>query len=492
MRKYSAYPSLSLLLLLQVKFQVQFPTVECYCTGNLRDRDIAGIWRFRSKKSFLPTFKKIIYPMKEFTVFPISEQSDTGANPTDRKGKDILLLLREDGNFVQYDSPASSKDDTHDDDSAAVIDGTMKGQWALVDGELILAADRPEDTTDLRADGKRHDTVLTGRVIATSGEELVDNPALVKNQEQEPTTTKAQPQNQKLIQEQGDAVSPPQSVNTGKEDVHLSVNGNISIGKFCYPQKHPSFFDTPMMGATETGSFELHQILGTLNTNLDRDDQLVEKFKKQDLMGKKYFLTSFPLPTTKRKKRQRWSIKYNKFVDDKIKSHAEMEREELEKNAPMNIKSFEVELFQNNTFATIKGLGDHTILRGKWSIMGEERDQLWMSVWRFGFGRSVSGSTYSEGSHLTHQDDVSYWGQIYEVDVAEQLDSIDDDPKDWKGTKLEVNGAVMLGVGLEPTSISRFTMIEKTEDDDEEDEEEEDDDYMDNLPILGDDVGSFE
>lgn len=53
-----------------------------------------------------------------------------------------------------------------------------------------------------------------------------------------------------------------------------------------------------------------------------------------------------------------------------------------------------VELFANNTFSTIYGLGDSTTLRGKWSIVGEKRDQLWMMVYRFGFGRSVSGSTY--------------------------------------------------------------------------------------------------
>ncbi len=90
-------------------------------------------------------------------------------------------------------------------------------------------------------------------------------------------------------------------------------------------------------------------------------------------------------------------------IDEKPKSKAEKEREEREKNAPMPIKTFVVELFANNTFSTITGLGD-TVLRGKWSIAGDDRDQLWMSVWRFGFGRSVSGSTFSEGSHLTNQD----------------------------------------------------------------------------------------
>ena len=152
----------------------------------------------------------------------------------------------------------------------------------------------------------------------------------------------------------------------------------------------------------------------------------------------------------------------------------------------MNINAFEVELFANNTFSSITGLGD-TILRGKWSIIGDERDQLWMSVWRFGFGRSVSGSTFSEGLHLNNQDDVSYWGKIYEVDAAVEENCIEEDPMEWKGTRIEINGAVMLGIGLEPCSVARFTMIEKTEQDD--DDGDDDDSDQDDLPI---DIGSFE
>jgi len=56
------------------------------------------------------------------------------------------------------------------------------------------------------------------------------------------------------------------------------------------------------------------------------------------------------------------------------------------------------------TFSTLGGLGDAKILRGKWNLIGENRDQLWMQVSRFGFGRGVSGSTYSEGMGLTHED----------------------------------------------------------------------------------------
>ena len=50
----------------------------------------------------------------------------------------------------------------------------------------------------------------------------------------------------------------------------------------------------------------------------------------------------------------------------------------------------------------------------------------------------------------------------------------------------------MIGWGLEPCSIARFTMIEKTEEDyTEEDEEDDNNDDFD-LPDLPFDIGSFE
>lgn len=443
-----------------------------YCMGNLNDRDIAGIWRLRAKNSFLPKILEAQFQPKEFTVFPPPKPMKTSKKEKGAK-EDILLLLREDGNFVQYgnnvDMDSKKKKKSLDEVDGTSSLGTMKGSWALVDGKLILAADRDKDTQNIKTDGKKHDTILEGIVQAKS------NPAL---QEGKPTDI-----------EQNELAG--EDTNKGKdEDVHLSVNGEISIGKFFYPLKHPNFFEQPIFGAQPTGEFELEQVLGNLNAKLHHEDELVEKFRKKNIMDKRFFLTQYPLPT-KRTKRQRWSIKYNKYVDEKPPSKFEQERAEQEKNAPMQIKSFEVELFANNTFSTITGLGD-TILRGKWSIIGEERDQLWMSVWRFGFGREVSGSTFSEGSHLTHQDDVSFWGKIYEVDASDREDNILDDPKDWKGTKIEINGAVMIGWGLEPCSIARFTMIEKTEEDyTEEDEEDDDNDDFD-LPDLPFDIGSFE
>ena len=68
-------------------------------------------------------------------------------------------------------------------------------------------------------------------------------------------------------------------------------------------------------------------------------------------------------------------------------------QQEEEANRPAMIRVMEVKFFSNNTFATVAGLGGN-ILRGKFDIIGHDRDQLWMQVWRFGFGRSVSGSVY--------------------------------------------------------------------------------------------------
>jgi len=494
--------------------------VNSYSTGDLGKHDIAGIWRLKSDdSSSLSTFhipavnsnnndrQQHAYPLKEFTVYPKSQNEQQQRY----KEEDLLLLLREDGKFSQYRNFASSSSTNkaapkvpmtgnkagYDDNDG---DG-MKGTWAFIDGNLILAADRPptteenSQTANSNDDGdnkKEHDTILVGRVVASSGERLLDNPALL---EKDNVTTNTTITSSDVIKKDDDEKGG--EAESLEEDVHLSVpSGKVQIGKFFYPRQHPSFFEKPIFHPKPNGSFELKQILGSLNTRLD-DDDLEEKFRKEDLMGKRYFMTSFP-SQYKRKRKQRWSIKYNKYVDKVPKTEREKELEKREKNSPVPIKTFEVELFANNTFSTIKGLGD-MVLRGKWWIIGDKRDQLWMQVWRFGFGRSVSGSTFSEGSTLSQKDEVTYWGQIYKVDVdeLEDEDIVDDDLLQEKGIRVEINGSVMSGWGLEPCSTARFTMIEKTEDDmeyydDNSDDDDDDDDIEEYIPNLSDDIGSFE
>ena len=85
----------------------------------------------------------------------------------------------------------------------------------------------------------------------------------------------------------------------------------------------------------------------------------------------------------------------------------------------------------------------------------------------------------SEGTSLTQNDEKGYWGKITEV-VDGGKDNIEGDPTNWGNKKIEIKGAVMIGWGLEPTTVGRFKMIEiedVLEDDDVDEEEDEDEEY---------------
>lgn len=162
-----------------------------------------------------------------------------------------------------------------------------------------------------------------------------------------------------------------------------------------------------------------------------------------------------------------------------------------------NIRVLEVKFFANNTFATIGGMGGSAILRGKFSVIGKEKDHIWMQVIRFGFGRSVSGSVFSEGKSLTKDDEKAYWGKIeYDGvqptddeetpnDMESNLNPLVSEPKMDKSSaeaepnrKLSVKGSVLFGYGLEPLPVGRFVLTETNSeayDSDEEDEDEDDD-----------------
>ena len=205
--------------------------------------------------------------------------------------------------------------------------------------------------------------------------------------------------------------------------------GHVQIGRFMYPKKHPSFFEQPMFRPErQPASFQLRQVL---TSYVEREPIVVERFQRSDLYNKTFSLTSHPIRMTKQ-------------------------------DQPVSIRAIQLQFFANNTFATIAGVGE-TILRGKFDIVGHNKDQLWMQVTRFGFGRSVSGSVYSEGRMLTNDDAKSYWGDI----LSE------------KNETMIVEGSVLIGLGLEPTPVARFLMKETTdlleglEEDDEDDEEEE-------------------
>jgi hypothetical protein len=275
-----------------------------YKPHDLSHRHLAGLWKLTQNKPRPPP--AIYYPMKEFTLYPPNkdkQQRQTAETSNlleeEENLQEMLLMLKEDGSFHQYADDDSVKGEEVkipdkltflDDTENAVLErffGKIKGQWDYVDGKLILAADRPENAP------KSEDTLLVGDVVATEEQSLVDNPIL-REYETNETVAKA-------------AV-----------DTHLSVPlGKVNVGKFFYPKNHPSFFDQPMFQPVSKGSFQLKQVLGSLNTKNPEDtDQLIEKFRAKDFYGKRFLVTSHPIGEHKPKGNLRWSIKYNQYVGE--------------------------------------------------------------------------------------------------------------------------------------------------------------------------------
>jgi hypothetical protein len=525
---------------------------------------IAGIWKLT------PTTQQQL-PMKEFTVYPKKPRTVTPSQP------EVLLILKEDGSFQQYDSSASTASASFDDEEEESSDSSLadidtswkayqkkhmvevsrqqhlqqsgnrwfgyiqKGTWAYLDGNLLLAADRPDASTastlgssysslvdgknvatsaasknsilkDTALDGgieeikrgysstfsdqPKDDTLLKGLVVATYQTRLDDNPVLSAVNS---TSTSTDSRNENTILESSNGQS------TIQFDTHLSVpRGSVNMGKFFYPKHHPSFFEQPMFQPAKTGTFALQQILGNLNTaHHDTTNDLVkEKYRRADFYNKTFLLTSQPLQNPQRssgKGEKRWSIKYNDYVYDPPKN-----KKNTNSDVPTSaVRVLQVAFYSNNTFSTTGGLGGAAILRGKFDIIGTDNDHLWMQVIRFGFGRSVSGSVYSEGPMLSHEDIKAYWGTIRKLppvldkkinstiasnvttvnilgtSVVTEQASIEDESASFR---IEVEGSVLDGLGLEPIPVARFILREIhhiseedlcDDDDDEEDIDEE-------------------
>lgn len=195
------------------KMMTQTILVESYAVGDLHRRDIAGIWKLSGKCSFLPRLlpspsqenKVTNLPLKEFTVCPIKNDQLSPKNKDIEE--EILLMLKEDGQFMQYGSISENdlgdQEDTQEENQNTIMSskkegfnrrkqlddvkkedifiqlGIMRGTWDLVEGKLILAADRPKDSN-----GKKvHDTILVGNIVATEGQSLEDNPVLLSLQQ---------------------------------------------------------------------------------------------------------------------------------------------------------------------------------------------------------------------------------------------------------------------------------------------------------------------
>jgi hypothetical protein len=496
-------------------------------------RAIAGLWRLTPHRENKP--------LKEFTVYPKTVKKSTINQAQEEKEPELLLMLKEDGSFQQYakvnddvDNDSARKEDSIDADASwqkfqekrkaiqkdKLVD-LVKGIWDYRDGNLILADDRP-DEKEISLRRVYQDTLLVGRVVATYGNSLDDNPALVASSSTSSSSSSASSSPPPPPTSTAAATSPSSPNNKSNKlvDAHLSVpKGSLNVGKFFYPKTHPSFFEQPIYNPKRVdGSFQLRQVLGSLNTQQQRSSSSLspeQQFQRGDFYNKTFWLTSHPLG---RKRKQpkgnlRWSIKYNKYVQDppkQLKQKKQAEDDDSSQPGSNLIRVMQVVFFPNNTFCTVAGIGDSSILRGKFDVMGNDRDHLWMQVMRFGFGRSVRGSVYSEGRMLSQDDAKAYWGKITRVNstsssittttattqnatttlAAPGLDTSHDDSGDKaqqrekeendssKTTKLEVQGSVMLGWGLEPLPVARFIMkeLEQIDDDDDVDDDNEDDD----------------
>jgi len=476
---------------------------------DVNHRAIAGLWKLKQK----PEYSPISYPLKEFTVYP---KVPNKLKNNENNSKEVLLMLKEDGSFQQYSDQDQKVPDkvqffTKSDEKFTILDrycefGKLRGKWSLVGGKLILATDRPmkEDGTTTSIPKKNEenpDTILEGEVVATTEESLYDNPVLGSRRDgpqadTSPTTdarTNRKSTPEKPVQRRNDAKNSQNPVS----DTHLSVpKGQVNVGRFTYPQRHPSFFEAPMFNPRASGKFELQQVLGTLNTQQQKsDEEFEEKFTESDFYNKTFLLTSHPMPKFQPKGNVRWSIKYNKFVEDPPPKSKNKKNEEEMMDQPIHqIRVLEMKFFANNTFATIGGIGSD-ILRGRFSIVGKEKDHLWLQVILFGFGRSVSGSVFSEGKSLSKDDEKTYWGKIEYVDeesskgneestgaeTNEYYDVLDQKSADSKPLKpdrqLIVKGSVLFGYGLEPLPIGKFILAETNSEQmdvfDDEDEDEE-------------------
>lgn len=247
--------------------------VDAYSIGDVDPRALRGIWRLTSlDEEGLPFERNRKYgrglfhtqsassdprtiwqlrgflPMKEFTTYPKKKQTELDDNRDNnsppKKQTEIFIKLKDDYTFEQCKSLRFS--DGNDQESSLEEElelevskrekesFALKGTWDFVDGDLILAADRPEKKpfSDCYDDGSSEaDTILVGKVSAQSEASLTENPAL-ENRQRMP--------DQEMLLEKGTCESSSSQPKQGMIDIYLSVpKGKIKTGKFMYPRRHP-------------------------------------------------------------------------------------------------------------------------------------------------------------------------------------------------------------------------------------------------------------
>ena len=390
---------------------------------------------------------------------PWMSSSSSDESDSDGSNQGILIMLKDDGAFVQYGAAAADESQCRKGNSRPPRqeDPTLRGfqgTWNFDGEELILASDRPQAETDENGDkGQQqllgHDTMFSGTVsIAQINENLADDSL--------PTELIEGSDGRRNVL--GQNLAPT-------DDVFLSVrSGDIGIGKFMYSKNHPSFFEkpnAPIYQSQRIGTFQLRQIMGVLNAfnpgPTDDDTKVEPKFQPADFYGKKFLLTSEPIQMKRAKPKLTWSKRAGMYVKEADKDA------EIIDQQPFDLRAMPIEFFRNNTFQA-EGAGK--ILRGRFALEGSAKDKLWFAVSLFGAGRSAPGSVYSEGPGLTHEDERSYIGDIalWERGRVNEGKGIDGKEEEDAARAIFVEGAITVGqdMGTDTRAIpvARFTMRE--------------------------------
>ena len=282
------------------------------------------------------------------------------------------------------------------------------GKWEYRDHTLLLAPDRPPQAEAMakKLAGRRLflDTLFRGSVEPKAHETLQEDYETTQFLDYD-LTDGDEYDNQDISK-----VGSLDPVPANMIDTHLSIpQGQISAGRFLYPFKHQRFFDEPvLLDPVNLGFFAMDQLLGTLNAGpgidtFNSDSSSYEdpsvangvdvKFVPRDFYNRTFYLATAEYP-----------------IDQEA---AKLHDKHFDENNPdtgcLDVRAMPVTFYPNNTFAAF---GAEKILRGKFGITGETKDQLWMQVSLFGAGRSVSGSVFSEGRLLSQDDKRGYLGLI--------------------------------------------------------------------------------
>jgi hypothetical protein len=486
----------------------------------LRRQDMVGIWTLTNRQwlslpSFSSTEDKTNNDNQNAKIREDSSDEEKNNNKTynvavvqPNKPTEIVVRLHDDGSFTTIAAAPATKEEEEEDvrhskeeDAEDEIGRVLRrgGSWEYQQDQikqLILAPNRPKDANPREV----HDTLFTGEVVVKRMEQQFSNTPDNNSKNNEDKDPIATTMNRADSDEDETNVSSSFSSSLSAEaaagslyDFHLSIpQGQVAIGKFMYPKTHKAFFDEPMLYPhTVVGSFSLMQLLGNLNARLGQEEDETEqrkrqrtslpttaKFHKKDFYGKRFYLTSTPLP-----------VNPHYAAEDK---HYDQEQDSFE------FRVVPLTFYANNTFSA---QGSGKILRGRFGITGETRDRLWMQVNLFGAGRSAPGSVYSEGPGLSQEDRRGYRGMIqtYPSTTSFSSSSVNSNTskaplattcKDGNETSahetdprrmlLCVDGDVFygndLGIHKRPSRMATFTMQEIVEEDDSYNDDDDDDD----------------